>query len=1426
MKLPNLILPLAFLLMFGAMQTIAHTAEPDGLALENMVGNPGFEIVDYGAWSASENLFTGAEILPDESHSGKNAMSITARKYPYSGARQEVALEMGKTYYVSAWVKLAEGGVAKISLDGLEQDGIVEREVPANTWTLLAGEITPTTATGYSHLLIHTTESLADLWVDDVSLTPKVDFDVTVDNLLVNPAFATGTTDPWSSEPPSKIEVVEPETAGRSYSALVSHRTKARQGIKQSMPMVKGGKVYEVSALVRLLQSEDVALVGIEYVNSKGIRKTEQVPGRVSEDNWGKIAGRIKLEDDISDATFFVRLTYSVSNMYVDNLECREFAPIEIGEVMKNTTFEQGDVRGWEATRWAKLEVKDGVAHGGRYAAEVSAREHSYAGARQSLNVEGGKSYDLSAWVKLPEADKVRVLIEHAGGGAAVVEADVKADTWTRVEGRVLLPGGAISGAQFVVCTEKSLANFLVDDLACKEVTTEKLDPVGGVIKNGGFEEQASWIARDAVFQILPSIQYAGKQSGLLKNRQSHLSALWQALPLANGKAYELSAWVKLGDKSDNIIASLEYEVGGEKRRVSFSEYCSSGEWSQMRGIASINEVGDISDAKILFHTEESEADIHIDSISLNEVKKTVKNENLLKNGDFEDSLNNWQSVANGVLTSVPGSHLGRNAVKISGREHPWYSVRQPVTMEPGVAYQMSAWIKLSDGPTQEKASARLIMEYLADGSPSSESVTVDISSGKWTYVNTVVTCPVSTVENAMFTICTSDFLGDIIVDDATFRKIVKNDDPIIDQIGNDSLAETTHSLLRNVVLENGRHYTVSGKLSADAPDTIIMGLEYFLDGVKKTKEIQKSVTQDNPVVIKGTLETEASGEIVAPAFFIRPVGGSTKVRVSDVVFNDETTSNGDFEEPLENNSWQGRNALIVPEHVHVYSNRSSLRVTARETSEGALQHDIGVGSNKSYTVSAMVKTSGANDIGQVGFEYTADGVPKQKIFESPINALGFTRIGGQINLGGETGKIEDARLIVKTKNGRDDFTADDVSCTTDEVVVTGDLNSDLRVPNYQSSGFLHGFEIDGEEPPDYYITQLKPMWHRLGVWYGNWNRAIMTNRLGIKIQNVVPNYADIIGGTQTRDEKVRTLVEKSNRELTNSKTYWDLFNEYSLIPPKHAENSPEFFKAWTEEFDRVKKIDPNAKIVGPSMEFFHLDILKGFLLWAKGAKRLPDLISWHFSDDTVHDVARLRVFMAENDMANIPLSMNEFMLPHELTSSVNAWYLARNERANVNANASNWSGSHILCDTIRKDAEGNWKTRGRWWAYKRYADMTGMLVNTEASAALSPKVEILASKDNHRTVRALLGKKSYLSNFSTGVKFKAVSAAPYIAENGLVRVVVERIPNGFIKSPIVIIDTNVAVMDDGLSFTFPWNHVFDSYAITLSKPGSIHIEK
>jgi len=399
------------------------------------------------------------------------------------------------------------------------------------------------------------------------------------------------------------------------------------------------------------------------------------------------------------------------------------------------------------------------------------------------------------------------------------------------------------------------------------------------------------------------------------------------------------------------------------------------------------------------------------------------------------------------------------------------------------------------------------------------------------------------------------------------------------------------------------------------------------------------------------------------------------------------------------------------------------------------------------------------------------------------------------------------------------------------------DLSREDGIPNYCAAGFLHGIK---DSVPDEMIRPLKLRLERTGK-ANTWQQAERLKALGIEQQLIIEGWGwgedKEHPGDNGRWDRWEALVsnvvtETKARGIT---VQWDLWNEPDYI--YFWRRSPEQFdETWKRAYRVVRKLDPDAIIAGPGWSG-EMDVysarFRQFLEFCKENDVAPDYFCWHFPKDTVAEAKYIRDLLAELQIEVKGLMVAEYCFEENMYCGRTVWEIAQLERANIEyaCRASWWSPlGGILADPKQGTP------KGLWWAYKRYADITGTLVHTEPSE----HIDLVAGIDDKtETALVLLGNKGSAARASSGtftdaakgdlergadssgtvtVRLTGLGKAPWLLKDGKLRVFVERLPggDGAVESPPVVMESEMGTNGDSLDIMIPWDNERDAFAIQL----------
>ncbi|WP_042405495.1 RICIN domain-containing protein [Streptacidiphilus carbonis] len=423
------------------------------------------------------------------------------------------------------------------------------------------------------------------------------------------------------------------------------------------------------------------------------------------------------------------------------------------------------------------------------------------------------------------------------------------------------------------------------------------------------------------------------------------------------------------------------------------------------------------------------------------------------------------------------------------------------------------------------------------------------------------------------------------------------------------------------------------------------------------------------------------------------------------------------------------------------------------------------------------------------------------------------------------------------------------------------DLGSTRGPSTGVGEGFLYGITQDGSQPADQYLQPLGINAFRGGGWfsggwvkdgytYGSATQADIASITAEARRLTQPPYhaqyqvilSDLYGnnGGQPSNE----MYPCDNGDCSNWAGFidstvgalqatglpfaYDIYNEPDIsVFWTRGMNSTQYFQMWDTAYQEIRRIAPNAKIVGPSLAFTPQSNPGEWNTWlahVKAAGTVPDMITNHDEgdvDDPVTVSQALNNALAANGVPARPLSANEYQPADRQTAGVTAWYLARFAQSGyTNAMRGNW----VCCTTpnltgVLTQVNGVWQPNGNWWALRSYADMTGTLVNTSGQVG---STAISASEDStaKRAVAVIGDSNGYTG--AASVTFNGLASVPWLANNGSVNVTVERIPDQApLSAPQVVYNQNQSVSAGSVTVPVTFQAAHDAFAVYVTPAGS-----
>lgn len=408
---------------------------------------------------------------------------------------------------------------------------------------------------------------------------------------------------------------------------------------------------------------------------------------------------------------------------------------------------------------------------------------------------------------------------------------------------------------------------------------------------------------------------------------------------------------------------------------------------------------------------------------------------------------------------------------------------------------------------------------------------------------------------------------------------------------------------------------------------------------------------------------------------------------------------------------------------------------------------------------------------------------------------------------------------------------------------VTVDLGAALGAPTGVGSGFLYGLSQDGGAPADNLLRPLNVRSGRGGGaridghgWIGDGmtagagyrvriNSALdQARRLGAYGASYDLLVSDLFGADTTQPSS--TVYPCTNGDCANWTTFvdqvvndvkasgltmnYDVWNEPdgTAFWPAGL-NSPQYFQMWDTAVREIRRLAPDASIMGPSQSGWNPTTLGTFLDHVKSAGTVPTYLNWHFSPHPVEDAATARSLLSARGISDVKLADNEYLFSGEQHAGYQAWYLAELAKSGISlADHAIWSDCCVTGSLDSTLVDG--QPTGQWWVYQAYGNITGQLVSVDNGGA---STDAVAAEDQaRRRATVLLGD----SGNNTGTVTLSLKNLPsWLAGSSGVQVAVQRIPDQNPLTRPVTVGTTVITGNAGVPIS--WTSGTDAYFVTLS---------
>lgn len=377
------------------------------------------------------------------------------------------------------------------------------------------------------------------------------------------------------------------------------------------------------------------------------------------------------------------------------------------------------------------------------------------------------------------------------------------------------------------------------------------------------------------------------------------------------------------------------------------------------------------------------------------------------------------------------------------------------------------------------------------------------------------------------------------------------------------------------------------------------------------------------------------------------------------------------------------------------------------------------------------------------------------------------------------------------------------------------DLSDSIRPATHCASGALYGITADLPRDITGLVASLKGNVYVQPAISGNGHQQPIgdafdvakrlqgtTGKVQIRLADILPGWPYRWPGWDSWKNSVTQIIQKKLNSGYSNFDGYEIWNEpYGTW---QSSNGDFHSSLWKPTYELIRRIDPNAKIIGPSFAYYNSSRMETFLKYCKENNCEPDVICWHQwgSGGFIGAVENLRSLEKKYGMKEHPLSINEYSSEthtYEGCPGVSVPFIAKFERNKVESAMISWWFTN-LPGRLGSLLTANNEKGGGWWLYKWYGDMTGYMARVTPPNDKSDKVDGFAAVDKKNNyVSVILGGNSV---GDVNVVFSKVPAFL----GGKVHVKIERVTWKDKDTPVASTDliSETDVVLNGTTLTIP----------------------
>lgn len=399
------------------------------------------------------------------------------------------------------------------------------------------------------------------------------------------------------------------------------------------------------------------------------------------------------------------------------------------------------------------------------------------------------------------------------------------------------------------------------------------------------------------------------------------------------------------------------------------------------------------------------------------------------------------------------------------------------------------------------------------------------------------------------------------------------------------------------------------------------------------------------------------------------------------------------------------------------------------------------------------------------------------------------------------------------------------------------DLTDSVRTVTHVASGALYGITKDLPADVNAHIAPLKGNVYLQPAISGNGHQQPIgdafdvakrlvntTGKVQIRLADILPGWPYAWPGKDKWLASVTEIIQKKLNSGLNNFDGYEIWNEPDGT--WKSENGDFHETVWKPTYELIRKLDPNAKIIGPSYSWFNSSRMDGFIKFCAENKVLPDVVSWHQwgSEGFVGALEALRNIEKKYNVLPRAISINEYSSDthkYEGAPGVSVPFIAKFERHGVESAMISWWFTNLpgrLGSLLTAQNEKG----GGWWLYKWYGDMSGYMARVTPPNDKSDKVDGFAAVDSRQNYASIV-----LGGNSVGDVNVVIEKLPAFL-GGKVKAVVERVvwedKDKAVPSTDLILEKELSLEGSSLTIPVKIENEFYAYRVYLT-PVNVPLE-